>query len=53
MKKINKKELAKNIIQNFLRQAVGDGFFHGDMHQGNLFVDDEWKYNSSRLWYYG
>lgn len=39
--KINKKELAKNIIQNFLRQAVGDGFFHGDMHQGNLFVDKE------------
>tara|TARA_B100000963_G_scaffold228744_1_gene199477 strand:+ start:12482 stop:14038 length:1557 start_codon:yes stop_codon:yes gene_type:complete len=37
---INKKELAKNIIQNFLRQAVGDGFFHGDMHQGNLFVDN-------------
>ena len=37
--KINKKELAKNIIQNFLRQAVGDGFFHGDMHPGNLFVD--------------
>ena len=27
------------VIQNFLRQAVGDGFFHGDMHQGNLFVD--------------
>ena len=40
-KNINKKELAKNIIQNFLRQAVGDGFFHGDMHQGNLFVDYE------------
>jgi len=39
--KIDKKELAKNIIQNFLRQAVGDGFFHGDMHQGNLFVDKE------------
>ena len=39
--KINKKELAKNIIQNFLRQAVGDGFFHGDMHQGNLFVDKQ------------
>src|SRR6056300_139718 len=36
---INKKELAKSVIQNFLRQAVGDGFFHGDMHQGNLFVD--------------
>jgi len=39
--KIDKKELAKNIIQNFLRQAVGDGFFHGDMHQGNLFVDND------------
>ena len=39
--KINKKELAKCVIQNFLRQAVGDGFFHGDMHQGNLFVDLE------------
>ena len=39
--KINKKELAKSVIQNFLRQAVGDGFFHGDMHQGNLFVDLE------------
>ena len=38
---IDKKELAKNIIQNFLRQAVGDGFFHGDMHQGNLFVDND------------
>ncbi len=37
--KIDKKELAKSVIQNFLRQAVGDGFFHGDMHQGNLFVD--------------
>jgi ubiquinone biosynthesis protein len=36
---IDKKELAKSVIQNFLRQAVGDGFFHGDMHQGNLFVD--------------
>ena len=31
--------LAKNLIQHFLKQAVRDGFFHGDMHQGNLFVD--------------
>ena len=38
---IDKKELARNVIQNFLRQAVGDGFFHGDMHQGNLFVDKD------------
>jgi len=32
------KKLAKNIIQHFLRHAVRDGFFHADMHQGNLFV---------------
>ena len=28
--------LATLIIQSFLRQALRDGFFHGDMHQGNL-----------------
>ena len=28
--------LASLIIQSFLRQALRDGFFHGDMHQGNL-----------------
>ena len=37
---IDLKELSKNLIQHFLRQAVRDGFFHGDMHQGNLFVDN-------------
>ena len=35
------KILAENLIQHFLRQAVRDGFFHADMHQGNLFVDDQ------------
>ena len=35
---IDVKKLAQNIIQHFLRQAVRDGFFHADMHQGNLFV---------------
>ena len=35
---INTKKLAKDIIQNFLKHAVRDGFFHADMHQGNLFV---------------
>ena len=35
---IETKDLAKNIIQHFLRHAVRDGFFHADMHQGNLFV---------------
>ncbi len=36
---IDLKFLAENLIQHFLKQAVRDGFFHGDMHQGNLFVD--------------
>ena len=32
--------LAKTLIQTFLRNALRDGFFHADMHQGNFFVDD-------------
>jgi len=36
---IDLKKLAKNTIQHFLRHAVRDGFFHGDMHQGNIFVN--------------
>jgi len=35
---IDIKKLAKDLIQHFLRHAVRDGFFHADMHQGNLFV---------------
>lgn len=31
-------ELAANLIRSFLRHAVRDGFFHADMHPGNLFV---------------
>jgi ubiquinone biosynthesis protein len=38
---VNLKNLAENLIQHFLKQAVRDGFFHGDMHQGNLFVDKQ------------
>ncbi len=36
---VDLKKLAESLIQSFLTQAVRDGFFHGDMHQGNLFVD--------------
>jgi ubiquinone biosynthesis protein len=32
--------LARALIQTFLRHALRDGFFHADMHPGNLFVDD-------------
>ena len=31
--------LADTVIQSFLRHAIRDGFFHADMHQGNLFAD--------------
>jgi ubiquinone biosynthesis protein len=31
-------ELAKCLVLTFLRQAISAGFFHADMHQGNLFV---------------
>jgi len=27
------------VMRSFLRHAMRDGFFHADMHQGNLFVD--------------
>ena len=30
--------LARLLVQAFLRQAIAEGFFHADMHQGNLFA---------------
>ena len=33
--------LAETLVQSFLRHTLRDGFFHADMHPGNLFVDDE------------
>jgi len=32
------KALAANLVRAFLRQAVVDGFFHADLHHGNLFA---------------
>jgi len=40
-KNFNTKKIAEDIIQNFLRHAVRDGFFHADMHQGNVFIDKD------------
>ncbi len=37
---INCKSLASDIIQHFLRHAVRDGYFHADMHQGNLLIEN-------------
>ena len=35
--------LGRAVIQTFLRHAMRDGFFHADMHPGNLFVDADGK----------
>ncbi|RZK02513.1 MAG: ubiquinone biosynthesis protein UbiB [Novosphingobium sp.] len=31
-------DMAHRLVLTFLRQAISAGFFHADMHQGNLFV---------------
>jgi ubiquinone biosynthesis protein len=31
-------KLARTLIHAFLRQAIAEGFFHADLHQGNLFA---------------
>jgi ubiquinone biosynthesis protein len=38
---IDRKALGLTVMRSFLKHAMRDGFFHGDMHQGNLFVDSQ------------
>ncbi len=40
---VDRKKLAQEIISVFLTQALKTGFFHADMHQGNLIVDNNGK----------
>ncbi len=35
---IDRKALAITLVRGFLRQAISEGFFHADMHQGNLMA---------------
>jgi len=37
----DREELARRVLQLFLRHALRDGLFHGDMHQGNLKVAED------------
>lgn len=36
---VDRSKLAAHLMQSFLRHAIRDGFFHADMHPGNLFAD--------------
>jgi ubiquinone biosynthesis protein len=36
---MDRRDLARKVLQNFLRHAIRDGYFHADMHPGNLFAD--------------
>ena len=33
--------ISEKLVISFLTQAISSGFFHADMHQGNLFVEDD------------
>jgi ubiquinone biosynthesis protein len=35
---IDRSRLAEVLVRGFLRQAISEGFFHADMHQGNLMA---------------
>ncbi|WP_338467525.1 2-polyprenylphenol 6-hydroxylase [Novosphingobium sp. ZN18A2] len=37
----DRKELASRLVLAFLTQAISGGYFHADMHQGNLFVEPD------------
>lgn len=40
---VDRPALAQSVMQSFLTQALQHGFFHADLHQGNLFVDRSGK----------
>ncbi len=41
---IDMRTLAHNGVEIFFTQAFRDGFFHADMHPGNIFVSESGKY---------
>src|SRR3990172_3453340 len=43
-KSIDIPALARSGVEIFFTQVFRDGFFHADMHPGNIFVSDEGKY---------
>lgn len=43
---IDMRRLAHNGVEIFFTQAFRDGFFHADMHPGNIFVTKEGQYQA-------
>lgn len=43
---IDMRTLAHNGVEIFFTQAFRDGFFHADMHPGNIFVSEEGQYRA-------
>ncbi|MEP5758552.1 MAG: 2-polyprenylphenol 6-hydroxylase [Litoreibacter sp.] len=37
---LDRKAIGERALQLFLHQALNDGYFHGDMHQGNLKITE-------------
>jgi len=35
---LDRADIARRVLQTFLRHALRDGYFHADMHQGNLKI---------------
>lgn len=38
---INRKAIARRLLEIYVKQVLVDGFFHADPHPGNLFVDND------------
>jgi ubiquinone biosynthesis protein len=43
---VDMKQLAHNGVEIFFTQAFRDGFFHADMHPGNIFVAPDGQYRA-------
>lgn len=41
LENVNREQLAINVTQGFLASALNHGFFHADMHEGNMIVDND------------
>lgn len=42
---VDLKKLSENLINMFFVQVFEDGFFHGDLHPGNMFVSESGVFN--------